>query len=87
MPQSGWSDKRERQYQDIKASEKARGVKEKRAEQIAARTVNKTRARLGETEQQHGQTKEQLYDEAKRRGVKGRSMMTKAELEKALRQK
>ncbi|MBQ1023434.1 plasmid stabilization protein [Micromonospora sp. C95] len=105
MP-AGSSPKRERQYEHIKASAKKRGVSTSRAEEIAARTVNKERARSGEArtasrssiddvssghrggKRSHrgagGRTKEQLYNEAKKRGVKGRSSMSKAELEHAL---
>jgi hypothetical protein len=75
MP-AGSSPKRERQYKHIKASAQQRGESEGRAEEIAARTVNKKRARHGE--------KEQLYQEAKRKNVSGRSKMTKAELERAV---
>ena len=106
MPRKEWSAKRERQYKHIKDSAKDRGESEDRAEEIAARTVNKERARHGESKtasrlskkdvssghrggkRSHsgpgGRTKEQLYEEAKRRGIKGRSRMDKAELEKAL---
>lgn len=106
MPQQAWSDKRERQYEHIKESAKDRGTSTDRAEEIAARTVNKNRARSGEAKQksrtstkdvspQHrggkrshtgskGRTKEQLYQDAKRKGVKGRSNMNKAELERAV---
>jgi plasmid stabilization system protein ParE len=106
MPQQAWSDKRERQYEHIKSSAKERGVGEDRAEEIAARTVNKNRARSGESKRssrvstrdvspQHrggkrshsgskGRTKAQLYEDAKRKNVKGRSRMTKAELESAV---
>ena len=106
MPR-GSSPKRERQYEHIKESALRRGEKESRAEEIAARTVNKERARAGESRtasrtsiqdissarrgglRSHsgagGPTKEQLYAEAKRRNVKGRSTMSKAQLEKALR--
>jgi hypothetical protein len=105
MP-AGSSPKRERQYQHIKASAKKRGESTGRAEEIAARTVNKERARHGESKtasrssvtdvssghrggkRSHsgaqGRTKEQLYNEAKKRDIKGRSAMSKAELEKAL---
>jgi hypothetical protein len=105
MP-AGSSPKRERQYQHIKASAKKRGESTDRAEEIAARTVNKERARSGEAKtasrsslqdvssghrggkRSHsgaqGRTKEQLYNEAKKRNIKGRSSMTKAQLEKAL---
>jgi hypothetical protein len=48
MPKS-WSDKRERQYEHIKESEKKQGRSTKRAKEIAARTVNKQRASKGET--------------------------------------
>lgn len=105
MP-AGSSPKRERQYEHIKTSAKKRGVSNSRAEEIAARTVNKERARSGEArtasrsslrdvssghrggKRSHsgaqGRTKEQLYNEAKKRNIKGRSSMSKAELEKAL---
>jgi hypothetical protein len=105
MPR-GSSPKRERQYEHIKDSERERGVSEKRATEIAARTVNKERARAGESRtasrtstqdisssrrgglRSHsgagGRTRDQLYAEAKRRGIQGRSKMTKAQLEKAL---
>lgn len=106
MPQQAWSDKRERQYEHVKDSAKKRGVGEDRAEEIAARTVNKNRAQSGESKKasrtskrdvspQHrggsrshsgsqGRTRDQLYEDAKRKGVKGRSKMTKAQLEKAV---
>ena len=106
MPQAAWSDKRERQYKHIKASAKKRGVPDETAEEIAARTVNKERARSGEARtssrlsrtdvsssrrgglRSHtgagGRTKAQLYEEAKHRNIRGRSTMTKAELEKAV---
>ena len=105
MP-AGSSPKRERQYQHIKASAKQRGESTDRAEEIAARTVNKERARHGEAEtssrssthdvssghrggkRSHtgakGRTKAQLYNEAKRKNIAGRSKMSKAELEKAV---
>jgi hypothetical protein len=105
MP-AGSSPKRERQYKHIKESVKKRGGSAGRAEEIAARTVNKERARAGESrtasrsstkdvssghrggKRSHsgaqGRTKEQLYNEAKQRNVKGRSSMSKAELERAL---
>jgi hypothetical protein len=107
MPQETWSAKRERQYEHIKESEKKQGRSTKRAKEIAARTVNKERARKGEaksssrssrqdissgrrgglrsgTGRPKGRTKEQLYNEAKRRGVKGRSKMNKSQLQRAL---
>ena len=107
MPQGRWSAKRERQYTDIKNSLLSRGRGEKLAEEIAARTVNKTRAQHGEGrdasaaslndmspskrggEHSHigaqGRTRDQLYADAKRAGVAGRSRMTKAQLEQALK--
>ncbi|MCU1460677.1 MAG: hypothetical protein JWO37_752 [Acidimicrobiales bacterium] len=106
MPQRAWSNKRERQYEHIKAGLEERGRPEDLAEEIAARTVNKERAQHGEAKaasrssvedmpasrrgglRSHtgpgGRTKEQLYNEARRKGVKGRSKMTKAQLERAV---
>lgn len=106
MPQQAWSKKREHQYQDIKRSLKQRGRSEDTAEEIAARTVNKERARAGEAKQASktstndisssrrgglrshsgagGRTKAQLYEEAKKKNIEGRSSMSKAELEKAV---
>jgi hypothetical protein len=107
MPQA-WSNKRERQYEHVKDSAKDRGANDKRAKEIAARTVNKNRAQAGESKQasrtstndvspQHrggkrsgnrqgpgGPTRDQLYNEAKKKNIQGRSRMTKKELEKAL---
>jgi hypothetical protein len=104
MPQQQWTKKEERQYQHIKEGLHDRGAR--RAEEIAARTVNKERARQGNAKQSSksstqntsssrrggkrsgsgpgGRTKEQLYNEAKKKNIKGRSKMTKRELEKAL---
>ena len=99
--------KRARQYQHIKASAKKRGASTDRAEEIAARTVNKERARSGEsrtrskssmrgkspstrggqhsgTNRPKGRTREQLYEEAKRKNIKGRSRMNKAQLQRAV---
>ena len=107
MPQKAWSDKRERQYQHIKEGEQERGTSTKRAKEIAARTVNKERARSGEAKQASrtstsdmssgrrgglrsgtsrakGRTKEQLYQEARRMGIAGRSRMNKAQLQRAV---
>jgi hypothetical protein len=106
MPQSGWSKKRERQYQHIKSGLKEHGRSEDLAEEIAARTVNKERARAGEAKQASrtstddissgrrgglrshkgpgGRTRDQLYEEAKDKGVKGRSRMSKAQLQRAV---
>ncbi|WP_331745047.1 plasmid stabilization protein [Kitasatospora sp. NBC_01300] len=105
MPR-GSSPKRERQYEHIRESALDRGESEKRAEEIAARTVNKERARHGESktasrsslhdissgrrggQRSHtgaqGPTYDQLYNEARQRGVKGRSKMNKRELSQAL---
>ena len=107
MPQKAWSNKRERQYEHIKESEKKQGASTKRAKEIAARTVNKERARSGEaressklsrtdmssgqrggqrsgTNRPKGRTKEQLYNEAKRMNIPGRSRMNKAQLQRAV---
>jgi hypothetical protein len=106
MPQEAWSDKRERQYEHIKEGLLDRGEDEDTAEEIAARTVNKERARAGEAEESsrlstkdissgrrgglrshsgpRGRTRDQLYEEARRKGIKGRSKMTKAQLEHAV---
>jgi hypothetical protein len=105
MP-AAWSLKRERQYEHIKAGLEDRGRSEDLAEEIAARTVNKERARAGESRtasttstddissgrrgglRSHsgpgGRTKAQLYAEARRKNVKGRSAMTKAQLVRAV---
>jgi hypothetical protein len=106
MPQQAWSKKRERQYEHIKSGLEKRGESEDTAQEIAARTVNKERARAGEAEQASpsstkdissgrrgglrshkgpgGRTKAQLYNEAKERGIRGRSKMSKAQLERAV---
>ena len=108
MPRA-WSAKRERQYEHIKDSLEERGRSEAKAEEIAARTVNKERARAGEAKEssrlskedisssrrgglrshsgEGGRTKAQLYNEAKRMNVEGRSSMSKAELQKAVDRK
>ncbi|MFI0786079.1 plasmid stabilization protein [Streptomyces lydicus] len=106
MP-AGSSKKRERQYEHIKEQAEERGTSEKRAKEIAARTVNKERARSGEAESAsrtsmrdpksapqrggershrgaQGPTKDQLYEEAKKKNVEGRSTMNKDELRKAV---
>ncbi|MEU5385809.1 MULTISPECIES: hypothetical protein [Kitasatospora] len=105
MP-AGSSPKRERQYEHIKESQLERGTSEKRAEEIAARTVNKERARHGESrtasrssthdvssghrggKRSHrgaqGPTYDQLYNEARQRGIEGRSKMNKSQLAHAL---
>ena len=108
MPQKTWSNKRERQYEHVKESEKQQGRSTKRAKEIAARTVNKQRRQSGETKSQRsggssgrssssrsssgrssnsGQTKEQLYNQAKRLNIKGRSRMNKRQLLAAVNRK
>ena len=110
MPQQARNKKRERQYEHIKDSQKKQGKSEKKAEEIAARTVNKVRARSGEakrasrtsildkspskrggqrsgTNRPTGRTKEQLYNEAKRMNIPGRSSMTKEQLRRAVDRK
>jgi plasmid stabilization system protein ParE len=106
MPRSAWSDKRERQYEHIKEGLEERGAGEEKAEEIAARTVNKERARAGETREASrtsvedissgrrgglrshsgsgGRTYDQLRNEARQRGIKGRSRMNKQQLEARL---
>lgn len=106
MPRNDWSAKRERQYQKVKASQRGRGASEGIAEEIAARVVNKERARAGEAVSASrtsvddissgrrgglrsrsgpgGRTRDQLYQEARRRGIKGRSGMSKEELSQAV---
>jgi hypothetical protein len=99
--------KRQRQYEHIKEGERSKGTSLRRAEEIAARTVNKERARSGEARASsrasrsdmssgrrgglrsgkpgpRGRTREQLYQEARRRGVSGRSRMNKAQLQRAV---
>jgi hypothetical protein len=99
--------KRARQYEHVKRSEKEQGRSEKRAEEIAARTVNKERARSGEsrsrsrtstkdissgrrggqrsgTNRPKGRTRDQLYNDARRLNIEGRSKMTKAQLQRAV---
>jgi plasmid stabilization system protein ParE len=106
MP-TAWSSKRERQYEHIEESLEKRGTPKRKAKEIAARTVNKKRARAGEaktssrlsrtdlssghrgglrsgTKRPKGRTKEQLYNEAKRMGIEGRSRMTKQQLQRAV---
>ena len=96
-----------RQYEHIKDSEREQGRSEKRAKEIASRTVNKERARKGQastssrlsrtdmsssrrgglrsgTNRPKGRTKEQLYNEARRLGVEGRSRMNKSQLQRAV---
>ena len=96
-----------RKYEHIKDSVKERGASEKKAEEIAARTVNKDRARAGKTRtasktstddmsssrrgglrsgtnRPKGRTRDQLYNEAKKMNIEGRSSMNKEELRKAV---
>ena len=99
--------KRARQYEHIKKSEKQQGRSESRAEEVAARTVNKERARSGQSRSRsrtstrdissgrrggqrsgasgpRGRTRDQLYNEAKKLGIEGRSRMNKAQLQRAV---
>ena len=99
--------KRARQYEHVKDSQRQRGASEGRAEEIAARTVNKERARSGESRTRsrtstrdissgrrgglrsgrqgpRGRTREQLYQEARSLGVRGRSRMNKGQLQRAV---
>ena len=106
MPQRSWTAKRERQYKHIKEGLLDRGEPEPVAEEIAARTVNKERARTGEARRKSrtsvkdissgrrgglrshsgagGRTFDQLYNEAKHKGIEGRSKMNKKQLERAV---
>jgi plasmid stabilization system protein ParE len=109
MPRQ-WTDKQERKYEHIKDSVKERGASTKRAKESAARTVNKERARKGQTKtasrssirdmsssrrgglrsgtnRPKGRTKEQLYNEAKNMGIRGRSKMNKWQLQRAVDRK
>jgi hypothetical protein len=72
-----WTQKQERKYEHIVASERESGESTRRSKEIAARTINKERAR-------RGRTKAQLMNEARRRNIRGRSSMSKAELERAV---
>lgn len=105
MP-AGSSRKRERQYEHIKKGAEEKGTSEERAKEIAGRTVNKQRARAGESrraskvstqdmsaprrggkrshEGPGGPTKDQLYAEAQRKNIEGRSTMNKSQLRDAL---
>jgi hypothetical protein len=106
VPQQAWSAKRERQYEHIKETLLEQGRGEDKAEEIAARTVNKERARAGEAEESSrlstedissgrrgglrshrgpgGRTRDQLYEEARKLDIPGRSKMDKAELRTAV---
>ncbi|NKY86128.1 hypothetical protein [Nocardia veterana] len=105
MPKE-WSAKEERQYEHVKSSARQRGESKGRAQEIAARTVNKNRAQSGKTRTasrsstndmspqrrggqrsgkgSQGPTRDQLYNEARQRNIKGRSKMTKKQLANAL---
>ena len=99
MPRESWSDKDERQYEHIKQSELDAGAPEDRAEEIAARTVNKQRRRQGRTPNRSTQgtgnpnrpleerSRQELYNRARQLGVTGRSKMTKGELVDAIRRR
>jgi len=107
MPRPEWTDKQDRKYAHIVESERDSGASTKRAKEIAARTVNKERARRGQAKTAsrsstddmsssrrgglrsgkpgpRGRTKEQLYNEARQRGIEGRSKMNKAQLQRAV---
>ncbi len=107
MPQQGWTPKQERKYEHIRDSELDHGEPEKRAKEIAARTVNKERAQKGQsqtasrssvedmpssrrggqrsgTNRPKGRTRDQLYNEARQKGIAGRSKMTKEQLQRAV---
>ena len=98
MP-GGWSHKDERMYEHIKDSSKERGKSEDRAEEIAARTVNKQRREEGRTPKRRtegtgnpnrgyeARTRDELYNIAKEKDVAGRSRMNKDELIRAIRGK
>jgi hypothetical protein len=107
MP-AGANAKRERQYEHIREGQRKRGASEGRAEEIAARTVNKERAQAGESRRASrtsiqdkpapvrggqrsgrrqgpgGPTRDQLYNEARQKGVEGRSKMNKDQLARAV---
>jgi hypothetical protein len=107
VPRREWTDKQERKYEHIVESERGSGASTKRAKEIAARTVNKERARRGQSQTAsrsstddvssshrggvrsgrpgpRGRTKAQLYNEARQRGISGRSKMSKAQLQRAV---
>jgi plasmid stabilization system protein ParE len=91
-----WSRKDERQYEHIKESELKRGASEDRAEEIAARTVNKHRREEGRTPSKRTQgtgnpnvalaerSRDELYNLAQELDIKGRSKMNKGELSRAI---
>jgi hypothetical protein len=102
--------KRARQYEHVKRSQRQRGTSQGRAKEIAARTVQKERARSGESRQrsrtstrdmssgrrggqrsgtsrQKGRTRDQLYNEARKLNIEGRSSMNKAQLQRSVDRK
>ena len=97
MPQ--WTDKDERQYEKIKGSSRKRGVSEKRAKEIAARTVNKRRRQEGRTPKKstsgtgrpgaslEDRTRKELYNIAADLDIDGRSKMRTDQLIRAIRRK
>lgn len=97
MPQSKWSAKDERQYKHIKSQQRSRGKDTDRAEEIAARTVNKQRRKEGRTESSSSKatgnpnasledrSKQELYNRAAELDIKGRSKMDKSQLVSAIR--
>ncbi|MEX0654802.1 MAG: Rho termination factor N-terminal domain-containing protein [Phycisphaeraceae bacterium] len=99
MPSRKWSNKEERQYEHIKQSQRERGASEDRAEEIAGRTVNKTRRQKGRTPNRTTQgtgnpnraleerSRDELYNQAKDLEIAGRSKMNKDDLVQAIRQK
>lgn len=94
-----WSKKDERMYEHVKDSAEDRGMSEDRAEEMAARTVNKQRREEGRTPNKTTQgtgnpnrgleerTKNELYNRAQELGIEGRSKMDKQELVQAIRKK
>ena len=97
MPQTSWSSKDERQYDAIRDSELERGRPERKAEEIAARTVNKRRREEGRTRNRRTEgtgnpnlpieerTRDEVYNIARQLNVRGRGNMTKRELVEAVR--
>ncbi|GGB78677.1 addiction module toxin RelE [Deinococcus soli (ex Cha et al. 2016)] len=95
MPRA-WSGKDERQYRHVRDSELARGESPDRAEEIAARTVNRHRREEGRTPNRRTQgtgnpdaalgdlTRDELYNRARQKDIAGRSGMSKAELVRVL---
>jgi hypothetical protein len=98
MPQEAWSKKDERKYESIRKSARERGASTSRAEEIAARTVNRDRREEGRTKSGRKSTagtgnpnrpleersKQELYNRAKKMDIEGRSRMNKSELVRAI---